>query len=192
MDEGKAEDVDGNLLDFRRSYFIFTSNAGCSYEKLKNFGFSTVQTGIQISITEESLRQDLLRRGLGEEFLARIQHTFLFNCLGKPALENIIHKQLLELKEHTEKRGLVLIWQEPLVGHLLSRWQSQLGVRFLSLILRNRVNEQLALADAQGELHGVTKIILEASETNEQKSSPEPTYIARRFRQNDTLTIKLL
>lgn len=192
MDEGKAEDVDGNLLDFRRSYLIFTSNAGCSYEKPKNFGFSTVQTGIQISITEESLRQDLLRRGLGEEFLARIQHTFLFNCLDKPALEKIIHKQLLELKEKTEKRGLVLIWQEPLVGHLLSRWQPQLGVRFLSLILRNRVNEQLALADAQGELHGVKKIILEASETNEQQSSPEPSYIARRFRQNDTLTIKLL
>ena len=85
-----------------------------------------------------------------------------------------------------------MIWHEPLVGHLLSRWQPQLGVRFLSLILRNRVNEQLALADAQGELQGITQIVLAASKTNESESLPEPSCTARRFRQNDTLTIELL
>ncbi len=28
---------------------IFTSNAGCSYEKSKNFGFSTAETGVELT-----------------------------------------------------------------------------------------------------------------------------------------------
>ncbi len=31
LDEGKVEDVDGNLLDFRRAFVVFTTNAGCRY-----------------------------------------------------------------------------------------------------------------------------------------------------------------
>ncbi|NQT13019.1 MAG: ATP-dependent Clp protease ATP-binding subunit, partial [Planctomycetes bacterium] len=40
LDEGRAEDVDGNILDFRRSYIIFTTNAGCTYDHA-GMGFPT-------------------------------------------------------------------------------------------------------------------------------------------------------
>src|SRR5207244_2316370 len=32
IDNGQVEDTDGNLLDFRRSFIIFTTNAGCVYD----------------------------------------------------------------------------------------------------------------------------------------------------------------
>lgn len=191
LDEGKAEDVDGNLLDFRRSYIIFTSNAGCSYEKLASFGFGGSQSGIRISITQESLFKELKRRGLGEEFLARIHRTLLFQSLERPALEIIINKHLLGLKAETEKRGLNLSWEPALIDHLVSHWQPQLGVRFLSLILRNRVKEHLALADAQGQLQNIRQIVLAPGESK-QESSDEFSCSARRIIRNETLRIELL
>ncbi len=191
MDEGQAEDVDGNLLDFRRCYLIFTSNAGCSYERPKTFGFSAEEGGVRVTITEESLSQDLLRMGLGTEFLGRIRQRFLFQSLGRPALEEVIGRQLQSLQETTQSRGLSLSWEKGLPDYLLSRWQPQLGVRFLSMILRNRVQEQLALADAQGELEGVRQVVLAAVEGG-GNSSGEASCSARRVRRDETLRIELL
>ena len=106
--------------------------------------------------------------------------------------KKIIIKQLSWLKSITEEKGYNLTWKEAVIEHLLTKWQPNLGVRYLSLILRNRVNEQLSLADAQGELNGITQIVLVPMEISGKEDSDEISCSAKRIRKNDTLLIELL
>lgn len=186
MDEGKAEDIDGNLLDFRRCYLIFTTNAGCRYEKASTFGFSAPKTGTTARVDKDQLFQELRGLGLGQEFLARFTHTFMFQGLSRESAAILVRRQLHGLTEIARQRGFALSWDASLEQHLATQWQPHLGVRFLSAILRNRVIEQLSLADAQGELREVSTIVLRPAAT-----AAEPTFLARRTREGQTLFIEL-
>ena len=73
--------------------------------------------------------------------------------------------------------------------HLASSWQSQFGVRHLATILRNRIVEQLAVADAQGELKGVEEIRLELLPEDRAASAPGAGGYALRQRDGKSLTV---
>ena len=162
LDEGRVEDVDGNLLDFRRSFIVFTSNAGCVYDTRRTIGFDT---GAAVDLVTpqadlEAVKAQLRGSGFGEEFLGRVRHFFVFGGLGQEAVGQIIGKQLASLQEAAEVHGLDLEWSDEIVPYLTARWQPRFGVRHLTTILRNRISEQLSVAEAQGELQGVTRVHL--------------------------------
>ncbi|MFH1463077.1 MAG: AAA family ATPase [Pseudomonadota bacterium] len=171
LDEGRVEDSEGNLLDFRRAFIVFTSNAGCSYKARPRqvpggFGLpDRRQLGrVEALADEGTVRAALLELGLGQEFLARIEHVFVFQAIEGEAARAVVLAQLGSLARRVAERGLRLTWSEGLADHMLAQWQVAFGVRHLTTILRNRVEEQLSLADARGELRGVTAIELRAIE----------------------------
>ena len=84
-----------------------------------------------------------------------------------------------------------LAWDPDIVGYLSSQWQPRFGVRHLTTILRNRIEEQLSVADAQGELKGVTKIYLEVLDTMDEDEARRYAGVAERELQGDTLIINL-
>jgi ATP-dependent Clp protease ATP-binding subunit ClpA len=159
IDEGRAEDVDGNLLDFRRAYLIFTTNAGVDYGE---GGLGFWSEGERTPAVEQSALHDVLRRrlGIGNEFLARLTHTFLFEGLTGEVVSGIVALQLEQLGRMAELRGKSLAWEPGVVRHLAHRWQPRFGVRYLTAILRNRILEQLGMAEATGELDAVSRIRL--------------------------------
>ncbi len=167
LDEGQESDSEDNLLDFRRSFLIFTTNAGCSYESVArnpDTGFGLPQRrklGRVVARTDEAaVRQAFLEHGLGQEFLARLDHIFVFEALEREATRSIVEAQLSGLASMVSERGYQLRWSPELVRHLLGQWQAAFGVRHLTAILRNRIIEQLSLAEAQGDLRGVELIEL--------------------------------
>jgi ATP-dependent Clp protease ATP-binding subunit ClpA len=191
IDDGRVEDRDGNVLDFRRSFIIFTTNAGCVYDS-KAIGFE--QGDAAASATPradlEIMKSEIRALGLGEEFLGRIGHYFIFEGLGTDSIRLIIQKQLDRLRDTADVRGYELEWEDKLPDHLAAQWQPRFGVRHLTSILRNRIVEHLSVADAQGELKGVSKIRLEVLETD-APAAPDLTGLAKRERRNDTLVIKV-
>jgi ATP-dependent Clp protease ATP-binding subunit ClpA len=167
LDEGQERDSEDNLLDFRRSFLVFTTNAGCSYETVArspDTGFGLPQRRrlgrVEVHTDEASVRQAFLDHGLGQEFLARLHHIFVFHALDREATRSIVQAQLVSLAKLVSERGYKLQWSHELVEHLLSQWQAAFGVRHLTSILRNRIIEQLSLAQAQGGLSGVELIEL--------------------------------
>ena len=67
----------------------------------------------------------------------------------------------------------------------------KIGVRHLATVLRNRVSEQLSVAESQGELRGVTSIRLQLlSQTQPQGPCP-PAGTAVRQRAGNVLMISL-
>ncbi|NNG15793.1 MAG: ATP-dependent Clp protease ATP-binding subunit [Gemmatimonadales bacterium] len=190
IDDGRCEDTDGNTLDFRRSFIIFTTNAGCVYDE-KRLGFHTAAGPIRPRTDMEALRGEIRAMGLGEEFLGRIGHYFEFNGLEGDSIRQILGAQLDRLRETAEVRGYDLEWQDEIVEHLTSQWQPRFGVRHLVAILRNRIVEQLSVAEAQGELKGIKTIRLEVLETDGADDKQDLAGLAARERRKETLVIKV-
>lgn len=192
LDEGRVEDVDGNLLDFRRSFIVFTSNAGCVYDTRRTIGFDTGAAADLVTPQAdlEAVKAQLRGAGFGEEFLGRVRHFFVFGGLGQEAVGRIIGKQLASLQEAAEVHGLDLEWSDEVVPYLTARWQPRFGVRHLTTILRHRISEQLSVAEAQGELQGVTRVHLRLLGPEGGGSGALPG-AATRERHDDTLFINL-
>jgi len=192
IDVGKVEDVDSNVLDFRRAYIIFTTNAGCTYDH-RQMGFrESEQDALETPSADlDALKRELLGVGLGEEFLGRISHFVLFRGLDRQSIRAIMQKQLESLRKMSETKGLELIWDDELLSHLTAEWQPRFGVRFATNILRHRLGEQLDLADAQGELKGARRIRLEVMPPQNGKANLAGAGLAARRLEGETLIICL-
>lgn len=192
IDKGNVEDNDGNFLDFRRAFIIFTTNAGCVYDSHQvGFDRSGAPATTSPRVDTEALKAELRGLGLGEEFLGRILHWFSFQGLDVDSVEKIIEMQLDRLRRKAEEMAYELSWDADIVGYLSSQWQPRFGVRHLTTILRNRIEEQLSVADAQGELKGVRKIYLEVLDTIDEEEARRFAGVAERELQGDTLIINL-
>jgi ATP-dependent Clp protease ATP-binding subunit ClpA len=193
IDDGTCEDMEGNRLDFRRSFIVFTTNAGAVYDQQTAIGFAGQKTGPPSEPTTDrsALEVHFAGMGLGQAFLGRISHSFDFKGLKPDAVRIILASQLQGLAEVAENRGYDLEWEETVLDHLVSQWQPRFGVRHLVAILRNRVVEQLSVADAQGELSGVETIRLEVMEAGRRESLGEMSGVAIRERDENTLVISL-
>jgi len=192
LDEGRVLDTDSNLLDFRRSFIIFTTNAGCTYESTRRpIGFVTPDEfqdnaagAAAPKVSVEAVQDELRRLGYGEEFLGRNIDYIEFVGLHQADIEVVLRRQLERLGETAELRGFELECGEDVIQHLVAQWQPRFGVRQLTTILRHRIVEQLAIAEVQGELKDVTRIRLE-------KMPGEDTVVglAARKVEGDTVTV---
>jgi ATP-dependent Clp protease ATP-binding subunit ClpA len=195
LDTGRIEDNDENVLDFRRSYLIFTTNAGCVYDRKGSLGFKASGEGDAPAagprVDLDTLKAQLRALGYGEEFLARIRHYFAFQSLGASAIAEVVGKQLERLREAAELRGHELEWEPEVVEYLSSQWQPRFGVRHMTTVLRNRISEQLSVADAQGELEGVRRILLRVLRLEGVGEGRDLAGLAARERRGDTMVIGL-
>jgi ATP-dependent Clp protease ATP-binding subunit ClpA len=191
MDEGRCEDNEGNLLDFRRAFLVFTTNAGATYDEGKTIGFDPSSRGAGPSTDVGEMKEEIRKMGLGEEFLGRVTHFFIFGGLEHSAVRAILATQLDRLRDTAEVRGYTLEWDPGVVDHLVAQWQPRFGVRHLLAILRNRIVEQLSVADAQRELKGVTRIRLSLLPADGAVAPEGLTGAATRERRDDTLVIHL-
>ena len=195
IDDGQVEDIDGNILDFRRAFFFFTTNAGCQYtSRSMGFGQAAPVKRKRVCVDESSIKNELRDIGIGEEFLARINHYFIFNELDVTVLPEIITKKLESLKEMARSKGYTLQWDPEVVSFLISWWQPRFGVRFLSNILRHRIIEQIGIADAEGELKQIKNIRLEVMdiEKNNNITNLDITGISTRKYDPETASLIIL
>lgn len=192
FDSGQVEDVEGNVLDFRRAYIVMTTNLGCTYDR-RTLGFAaSPQPASMIPAADrDALCRELRQVGYGEEFIGRLDHIFLFAGLAGEAVREILVHQLDALRALAAERNLALTWSERLVDHLMALWQPRLGVRHLSSILNHRINEQIAVAEAHGEMQGVTAIELDVIAAGDSPQKDAWVGLAMRERRENALVIRI-
>lgn len=190
MDEGRIDDQEGNPLDFRRAFIVFTTNAGSVYHQ-KPIGFTAEGAAAATPSTDVGrVREELRALGYPDEFLGRIGHTVVFTGLDRASIRLVIERQLTGLRASADVKGYTLDWDAALVEHLAGEWQPRFGVRHLTTILRNRVVEQLSVLQAQNELKGVTRIQLVVMAPDSRNDNHPIGLVAHR-RESDTLIIEL-
>jgi ATP-dependent Clp protease ATP-binding subunit ClpA len=161
LDTGQQEDNDGNLLDFRRAFLVFTTNLGCDYEAGAAIGFGGAAEGLAVpTVDRKAIFDELLSMGYGHEFLGRIQNTFLFRGLGADAIREIVGRLLERLTREAAERGYSLTSDPRVADDVVARWRPRLGVRHLHGLLLFRVRQALAIAEAEGRLEGVKEVRL--------------------------------
>jgi len=137
--------------------------------------------------------------GYGEEFFGRQIDFVVFTGLTRDVIEQVLRRQLARLAEVAGTRGYALAVGDEVVDHLLTGWTPRVGARFAFTILQQRVEEQLALAEIEGQLDGVRRIHLrllpaaaEPGAASREVPGGGPTEEigrARRRREGDTLVV---
>ncbi|NQT17811.1 MAG: hypothetical protein HQ582_33965, partial [Planctomycetes bacterium] len=162
----------------------------CTYDHA-GMGFPTRSADEERpTVDEHMLCDELYRRvGLGREFIARVTHSFMFQALDVEAIRHVLTRQLERLSQTAELHGHRLAWDADLIEHLTTQWQPRFGVRYLTTMLRNRIHEQLSVAETQGELEGVSLIHLVKLALPKGADLATLTGTVSRERKGDTLII---
>ncbi|MDD3608460.1 MAG: ATP-dependent Clp protease ATP-binding subunit ClpA [Halothiobacillaceae bacterium] len=155
MDHGTLTDTNGRKVDFRNVILIMTSNAGAENLSRRSLGF-TIQD-------HSSDGMEAIRRGFSPEFRNRLDAIIQFQPLTPRHILNVIDKQLVELEQQLEEKGVSLRVEED-VRHWLGEkgYDPQLGARPMARLIQERIKRLLAEELLFGPLEkgGIARIAL--------------------------------
>ena len=135
LDDGRLTDGQGNLVDFKNTVIIMTSNVGS--EKLLNK--QEDNTNIKTVILNE------LKQKFRPEFLNRIDDIVIFNPLQKKEIEKIVEIKLNKLKEKLQTKNLIVDFDKTLIEHLVEiGFDPIFGARPLNRAIQNDVESFLS------------------------------------------------
>ena len=99
LDDGRLTDGQGDLVDFRNTVLIMTSNLGTEYiNKSGSLGF--LSSGSDSDDRDSKMKIDkALKSTFRPEFLNRIDEIIMFTKLSLEEMESIVNLQLKELQE---------------------------------------------------------------------------------------------
>jgi len=102
LDDGRLTDSKGNVVNFRNTIVIFTSNIGS-------------QDILDLNGEDESQKEEMNRRvtqamkdNFKPEFLNRIDEHVIFNSLGKKELRGIVKIEIKRLEKRLSDRDITL------------------------------------------------------------------------------------
>ncbi len=108
LDDGRMTDGQGNVVDFRNTVLIMTSNLGTEYvRKGGTLGF------LQPSISDEERDshekiEKALKGAFRPEFLNRIDEIIMFSPLSVEQMEQIVDLQMKEIQERLNEFGVTV------------------------------------------------------------------------------------
>src|SRR5512137_1029979 len=106
LDDGRMTDGQGNVVDFRNTVLIMTSNLGTEYvRKGGTLGF------LQPSVTDEdreahSKIEKALKGTFRPEFLNRVDEIIMFSPLSLQEMEQIVSLQMKEIQDRLSEFGV--------------------------------------------------------------------------------------
>ena len=137
LDEGRLTDSKGNLVNFKNTILVLTSNIG--QEILVNSSADSNNPEVRETVL------GMLRMSFRPEFLNRLDEIMIFNRLTKENIERIVDVQLQHLQKIVGEKGIIIslspkakIW---LVEH---GYDVAYGARPLKRLMQQHIQNQLA------------------------------------------------
>ncbi|ANZ32557.1 AAA family ATPase [Staphylococcus carnosus] len=128
MDDGNLTDGQGNVVNFKNTIIICTSNAGFGDESEKE---------------REDLIEDL-KKFFRPEFLNRFDGIVEFTHLDKDALQDIINLLLDDVQNTLEKKGITLEVSQDAKDWLIDQgYDEELGARPLRRVVEREVRDRI-------------------------------------------------
>jgi ATP-dependent Clp protease ATP-binding subunit ClpB len=141
LDDGRLTDGQGNVVDFKNTVIIMTSNIG-SHLLLD----ALQQTGEVSDQTREAVTS-LLRKKYRPEILNRIDEIAVFDPLGNDMLGKIASSCLNEIKERLAKKKMTLEWTDNLIDYINKQeYDASQGARGMKSFIKKTVETSLASA----------------------------------------------
>ena len=163
LEEGELTDATGRTVNFRNCIITMTSNIG-----LKEFNQEAV-LGFEAEEKKENFKHlgekiiSSLQQYFPIEFTNRLDSIVVFDPLNQKAITNIIKKEIKELQNLLNEKGIILDINPSIINHLAKNATgSQEGARGLKRL----VNEHLSNPLASQLLLGKNKKIKAKLKTN--------------------------
>lgn len=140
LDEGRLRDGSGDIVDFRHTIIILTSNLGLeALQHQLGFGKSGKLSTEQIESEMGSAAKSFFRT----ELLNRLESTIYFKPLGIEARKAIIQKRINQLNDQLIGQAKLRLSDE-VFDHIAQKiYQEVQGARSLEQIIREQIEQHL-------------------------------------------------
>ena len=135
LDEGRLSDGQGNIVDFKNTIIIMTSNLGSS-EFNKSYGdFNTAKERVM----------DKVKGFFRPEMINRLDDIIIFNNLKKKAMDSIVKIQLANLSKRLEEKEIKLEFNNTLILYLAKKgFSEEYGARPLKRLIQKEIENIIA------------------------------------------------
>ena len=155
FDEGIVTDSKGELVDFRNTIIIMTTNLGndkvvdslisTSAGFTQNVIFNRATTKIPSRSVVEKATNEAINKYFRPEFLNRIDKTIVFNHLSRENCEKIAQLEMSVIAEKLSRKGISLHYTDQAVNALIDRGIDTIrGARGISQVRRDVLETPIA------------------------------------------------
>ncbi len=121
LDDGQLTDAYGNLVDFKNTIVLMTSNIGSKLVvRGGRMGFGEADRELAFQRLEDEILAEL-RRTFTPEFINRVDEVIVFNPLGEEELREIVGIQLADVNATLAQRNLEVVIDAATRDWLLAR-----------------------------------------------------------------------
>jgi ATP-dependent Clp protease ATP-binding subunit ClpC len=168
LEDGQLTDAYGNLVDFKNSIVLMTSNIGSKLVlRGGRMGFGENEKEASFHRLEEEILAEL-RRTFSPEFINRLDEVIVFNPLGEEELRRIVDIQLADVNATLSQRGLRVEATPEAKDWLLARAgvEPATGARPLRRTIQRYVQDAVSelLIAQQGEPIELIEVTLQGGE----------------------------
>ena len=146
LDDGRMTDGQGNVVDFRNTVLIMTSNLGTEYvKKGGTLGFLQQKTDDEERESHDKIEK-ALKGAFRPEFLNRIDEIIMFSPLSVEEMEQIVDLQMKELQERLGEHSITVELTEAARGWLAKEgYDPAFGARPLQRAIQKYVESPLSV-----------------------------------------------
>lgn len=139
LDDGRLTDGQGNLVDFKNTVIIMTSNIGAhKIQELINQGNSDYEK-MKIEVMQD------VKNYLRPEFINRIDDIVIFHPLNKEHITKIVSLQLENLNKRLLNKNITIHFDISLINHLVDiGFDPIYGARPIKRAIQNEVESFLS------------------------------------------------
>jgi ATP-dependent Clp protease ATP-binding subunit ClpB len=160
LDDGRITDGKGNVVDFKNTIILFTSNIGSS----SIIDLAGSQDEEDTKLMKETVMEEMKAR-FKPEFLNRIDETVTFNSLSREALNKIIKIEVNRVEKRLADRDMRLMITHKAMDHLVDvGFDPMYGARPLKRTIQREVETVVAKGILNGEYSNGDTVIIDANE----------------------------
>lgn len=182
LDDGRLTDGQGNVVDFRNTVLIMTSNLGTEFvRKSGSLGFLQKSESSEERQEHEKIEK-ALKSTFRPEFLNRIDEIITFSPLSLEQMREIVELQMQEVRERLAEHGITVELTEAARNWLADvGYDPTFGARPLKRALQKYVESPLSVSLLAGEFKEGANILVDVNESGDKLT----------FHQQEELTVEI-
>ena len=182
LDDGRLTDGQGNVVDFRNTVLIMTSNLGTEFvRKSGSLGFLQKSENSEERQEHEKIEK-ALKSTFRPEFLNRIDEIITFSPLSLEQMREIVELQMQEVRERLAEHGITVELTEAARNWLADvGYDPTFGARPLKRALQKYVESPLSVSLLGGEFKEGANILVDVNESGDTLT----------FHQREELTVEI-
>ncbi len=155
LDDGRLTDGQGNLVDFRNTVLIMTSNLGTEFVRRGgSLGFLQRDEGDEEREAHEKIEK-ALKSTFRPEFLNRVDEIVIFSPLSVEEMKEIVDLQLAEIRKRLAEFGIEISLTPAARTWLAEKgYDPAFGARPLKRALQKYVESPLSVEILSGQFEG--------------------------------------